>query len=74
VLRAAAPDKPVVVYPNSGETYSAADNRWLGTANPLQCRQAVADWLAAGATLVGGCCRIGPAHIAAMSETLNGLD
>ncbi len=70
VLRAAVPDKPVVVYPNSGETYSAADNGWHGTANPLQCRRAVADWLAAGATLVGGCCRLGPAHIAAMSEAL----
>jgi homocysteine S-methyltransferase len=71
-LRAAVPGKSIVVYPNSGETYSAADNRWLGTANPLQCRHAVDAWLAAGATLVGGCCRIGPTHIAAMSEALNG--
>ncbi len=70
-LRAAAPGKPIVVYPNSGETYSAADNRWYGTSNPLQCRQAAAEWLAAGATLIGGCCRIGPAQIAAMSAALN---
>lgn len=29
-------------------------------------------WVAAGATLIGGCCGTGPAHIAALREGLNG--
>ena len=66
-LRSAAPDKGIVVYPNSGEVYRSADNSWHGTSTPLQCERAAAEWIAAGATLVGGCCRIGPEEIAAMS-------
>ena len=69
-LRRAAPDKAVVVYPNSGEIYRSEDNSWQGTTTPLQCKRAAAAWVAAGANLVGGCCRIGPAQIAAMSQSL----
>lgn len=65
-IRSAAPDKAIVAYPNSGERYDAVNNRWLGTVSPLDCAAAAREWLAAGATLIGGCCRMGPAHIAAM--------
>ncbi|HWM27359.1 MAG TPA: homocysteine S-methyltransferase family protein [Woeseiaceae bacterium] len=37
---------------------------------PLDCAAAAKEWRAAGATLIGGCCRMGPDHIAAMSEAL----
>ena len=70
VLRDAAPQKSIVVYPNSGEVYRAEDNAWLGTATPLQCEHAAREWVTAGAHLVGGCCRIGPAQIAAMSQSV----
>lgn len=69
-LKSAASDKAIIVYPNSGEVYRVEDNAWLGTATPLQCEQAAAEWVAAGASLVGGCCRIGPEQIAAMSQTV----
>jgi homocysteine S-methyltransferase len=69
-IRRSAPDKAVVVYPNSGEQYDAGRNHWLGTVTPLDCAAAAGEWLAAGATLVGGCCRMGPAHIAAMKTAL----
>ena len=29
------------------------------------------DWIAAGATIVGGCCRIGPEQISAMAQSVN---
>ncbi len=29
------------------------------------------DWVAAGATIVGGCCEVGPAHIATLAQRLN---
>jgi homocysteine S-methyltransferase len=69
-LRRAAPGKGIVVYPNSGEVYQSADNTWHGTSTPLQCERAAAEWIEAGATLIGGCCRIGPDQIAAMSKSV----
>lgn len=54
--------KPAVVYPNSGETWDAAARRWVG--EPAIGAAAVAHWIADGATLVGGCCRVRPEQIA----------
>ena len=71
VLRGASPAKSIVVYPNSGEVYCVENNTWLGTATPLQCEHAAKEWIAAGATIVGGCCRIGPGQIAAMAQSVN---
>ncbi|WP_188192874.1 homocysteine S-methyltransferase [Nonomuraea sp. SYSU D8015] len=54
---------PVVVYPNSGETWDAGHRRWLGLADPLEFGQAAKEWQQAGASLIGGCCRTTPEHI-----------
>ncbi|WP_049573460.1 homocysteine S-methyltransferase [Nonomuraea sp. SBT364] len=54
---------PVVVYPNSGETWDAGKRRWLGLSDPLEYGQAAKEWQAAGASLIGGCCRTTPGHI-----------
>jgi len=67
-IKAAAPQKSIVVYPNSGEVYESGDNSWSGTVTELQCEQSAQQWIDAGATLVGGCCRIGPAQISAMAR------
>ena len=69
-VKEAAPDKAVVAYPNSGETYDATTSTWSGIATPLDYAAAARAWMAAGATLIGGCCRTGPAHIAALREAL----
>ncbi|MGW8948516.1 homocysteine S-methyltransferase [Streptomyces sp. NPDC055709] len=57
--------KPVVVYPNSGERWDAASRAWRGevTFDPAR----LPGWAAAGARLVGGCCRVGPDRIAALA-------
>ena len=68
-IAAAAPDKAIVVYPNSGERYSSAGNQWSGETQPLGLD--VEAWLAAGARLVGGCCRITPTQIRSMTERLH---
>jgi homocysteine S-methyltransferase len=70
-LKKAAPEKSIVVYPNSGEAYCVENNTWLGTATPLQCEHAASEWIAAGASIVGGCCRIGPEQIAAMAQSVS---
>ncbi|MFC8195660.1 homocysteine S-methyltransferase [Streptomyces sp. NPDC057298] len=60
--------KPVVVYPNSGETWDAQTRAWQGRATftPEQ----VAGWERAGARLIGGCCRVGPGAITAIARAL----
>ncbi|MFF4985349.1 homocysteine S-methyltransferase [Streptomyces sp. NPDC001046] len=50
--------KPVVVYPNSGETWDARARSWSGEATFTPDR--VRSWQQAGARLIGGCCRVGP--------------
>ncbi len=62
--------KPIVVYPNSGETYDADRKCWLGETDPVDFGSASADWIEAGATILGGCCRTGPDHVRAIREQL----
>ena len=69
-IKVAAPDKAIIVYPNSGEKYDAGNHSWSGTVSPAECADAAKVWRDAGAKLIGGCCRMGPQHIAAMSEYL----
>lgn len=56
--------KPVIVYPNSGETWDAEHRRWRGTTSAAEYGVQAANWFAAGAQAVGGCCRTTPEHIA----------
>jgi homocysteine S-methyltransferase len=69
-IRAGAPGKPVIVYPNSGEVYDGETRTWIGTSEPLNFGAAAAGWYKQGARLIGGCCRTGPKHIAAIKEAL----
>ena len=54
--------KPIVVYPNSGETYDASDKSWHGAAEDFGT--IARRWRTAGARLIGGCCRTTPREIA----------
>ena len=60
--------KPIVVYPNSGETYDARDGSWHGTAQDggAALAEAAMRWAHAGAQLIGGCCRTTPQDIGAI--------
>jgi len=66
----AATNKPIVVYPNSGERWDAGARRWLPAAEPFVWTSAVRGWVRRGARLVGGCCRVGPASIASIRRSL----
>ncbi|MEU6122767.1 homocysteine S-methyltransferase [Streptomyces sp. NPDC047123] len=68
-LAARVTGKPVVVYPNSGETWDAATRSWHGPARFAAGQ--VARWRAAGARLVGGCCRTGPDVVAQVAAELS---
>jgi len=62
-IRQVAPHKLIVVYPNSGQQYDAASKSWYGGETPQQWSAQAGCWYRAGASLIGGCCRIGPQHI-----------
>jgi homocysteine S-methyltransferase len=64
----AATDKPIVVYPNAGETYDAVTKTWHGAAHDGGATMAedAMRWAQAGARLIGGCCRTTPQDIAAL--------
>ncbi len=68
-LAARTTDRPAVAYPNTGEGWDPVARRWTGrssvTVLPAQ------DWIESGARLVGGCCRVRPADIAAIAEQVN---
>ncbi|MGW9495776.1 homocysteine S-methyltransferase [Streptomyces prasinus] len=67
-LAARVTGKPVVVYPNSGETWDAGARAWTGSATFTA--EQVTGWHASGARLIGGCCRVGPETISALATTL----
>lgn len=73
-IRQAAPEKAIVVYPNSGETYEVEDNSWHGSVSALDCADEAESWLSAGAKIIGGCCRVGPDHITAIRNSLRQID
>jgi homocysteine S-methyltransferase len=61
---------PLVAYPNSGQGWDAVRRTWTGESgfDP----GAVTTWVAEGARLVGGCCRVGPDDIAAVAACASG--
>jgi homocysteine S-methyltransferase len=64
--------KPLLAYPNSGERYDATAKHWHVDAErqvtPFAAQ--VCAWYAAGARLLGGCCRTTPADIGALRGRL----
>lgn len=62
---AAVTGKPLLAYPNDGSVWDAATGTWQAPTAPAPWPTAL--WRAAGARLIGGCCRIGPDRIAALA-------
>ena len=71
-LTARITGKPVVVYPNSGETWDADARAWRGPSHFTAGR--VVGWRDAGARLIGGCCRVGPETITRVAAELSRSD
>ena len=58
---ASSTDKPIIVYPNSGEVWNATTHCWEGTATRFT--EHLKEWIDAGASWIGGCCQTTPEDI-----------
>jgi homocysteine S-methyltransferase len=62
-------EKLILVYPNKGEVWDATNKCWLplstGHSHFIDDARA---WYAAGAKIIGGCCRISPADIEQLKD------
>lgn len=65
---ASAVTLPLIVYPNSGDKYDPQTKTWQATNLSHTFESFVPAWLAAGAKIIGGCCRTTPADIATVSQ------
>ena len=64
-------NKPIVVYPNNGDIYDPKSKTWTDNPQADTYSQLVPKWLAAGANLIGGCCRTTPDDIRQAAEIIN---
>jgi homocysteine S-methyltransferase len=69
-LAVEASGKPGVVYPNSGEGWDALNRVWTPASTKGSLIGDVSGWVAAGARIIGGCCRVGPDQVRAISEAV----
>jgi homocysteine S-methyltransferase len=70
-------NKPILVYPNSGEMYNALRKNWDSQPVYESFGEEARAWHRAGARLIGGCCRTTPSDIRVIASwvrnhTLNG--
>jgi homocysteine S-methyltransferase len=63
--------KPLLVYPNSGETWDAKTRSWKTASQKLDWGTVARRWCDAGAKLIGGCCRTTPETIRAIAAALD---
>ncbi len=60
--------KPIVVYPNSGEEYDANTKNWHGHSSSEAYGCSAKGWYKEGARLIGGCCRTTPEDIQSIAS------
>ncbi len=67
----AGTDRPIVVYPNSGERWDIVERKWTGVPDNESLATLAPSWVESGASIVGGCCRTGPKEIAGLAKALS---
>lgn len=64
---------PFIVYPNLGQTWDGASQRWIGagiTASTVH----LAEWVALGARIIGGCCGYGTSELHELTHRVGSLN
>lgn len=67
---AAVTDLPLILYPNSGETYDPATKTWHHPAGGPGWSHYVNTWKHIGVSCLGGCCRTLPADIVEIARLM----
>jgi 5-methyltetrahydrofolate--homocysteine methyltransferase len=67
-MRAAAPGVPILIHANAGVPVLIEDGKTYFPETPEYMASRVAELVAAGANIIGGCCGTTPEHIAAMAK------
>ncbi len=68
---AGSTEKPIIVYPNNGDIYNPTTKTWTPNPDAATFAELTSKWLAAGATIIGGCCRTTPENIEQVAEIIN---
>lgn len=66
----AVTNKPVIAYPNSSAVYDPSSKTWTYPHGHQSLASFLPQWLAAGLTIIGGCCTTTPADIKLLSDRL----
>lgn len=67
-------DRPLLVYPNSGEQYDPIAKTWMdSSARNRPFHEYIDEWIEHGAKMIGGCCRTNPQIIASVANKLNSI-
>jgi homocysteine S-methyltransferase len=61
-------NKPIIVYPNSGEHYNVQKKIWDGVLASCSFGANALTWFQRGATIIGGCCRTTPQDISTIAN------
>lgn len=64
-------DKPIIVYPNNGDIYDPKTKTWEPNPQAATFADLTPKWLAAGAKIIGGCCRTTPGDIEQVADAVN---
>jgi methionine synthase I (cobalamin-dependent)/5,10-methylenetetrahydrofolate reductase len=72
ILRRIPIEFPISAFPNAGYP-RYQDGRFLYNAAPDYFADQAKEFVAQGASLIGGCCGVGPEHIRAMAKAIAGL-
>ena len=64
-------DLTLLAYPNAGQQWDPSKGTWSGTPQLLE--DSVASWVRAGASVIGGCCGVGPETLQRLRERIDTL-
>ena len=67
---ASVTDLPLILYPNSGETYDAATKTWHHPVGGPGWQHFVGPWQSLGVKCLGGCCRTLPSDIVEIARLM----
>ena len=70
-LKTHSGDKRIIIYPNGGGYFDSEEKVWKNPVTGLVFEEEASKWMAMGASMIGGCCRIGSKDINRLHQCLH---